>query len=107
MSDEFLNNFKIPDYILVPESMVEKCDESGLVLPECPVLVFVNSKSGGQLGGDLLQTYRTLLSEKQVLYTSIVGLIGFPSISWFLCRILSLKKIIHKMFIMKVRMMYV
>ncbi|XP_054816053.1 diacylglycerol kinase 5-like isoform X2 [Prosopis cineraria] len=34
--------------------------------PTCPVLVFINSKSGGQLGGDLLKTYRTVLSEKQV-----------------------------------------
>ena len=66
MADEFLNNFKIPDYILVPESKVEEIEECGLLVPKCPVLVFVNSKSGGQLGGDLLQTYRTLLNEKQV-----------------------------------------
>ncbi|PNX96763.1 diacylglycerol kinase iota-like protein, partial [Trifolium pratense] len=66
MADDFLKNFKIPDYILSPEFKVEKSDESVLVVPECPVLVFVNSKSGGQLGGDLLQTYRTLLNEKQV-----------------------------------------
>jgi len=66
MAVEFLNNFKIPDYILVPESKVEKIEECGLLAPKCPVLVFVNSKSGGQLGGELLQTYRTLLNEKQV-----------------------------------------
>nr|XP_027191667.1 diacylglycerol kinase 5-like isoform X2 [Cicer arietinum] len=66
MADEFLNKFKIPDYILVPESNVEKFDESDLVVPNCPVLVFVNSKSGGLLGGHLLLTYRTLLNEKQV-----------------------------------------
>lgn len=61
----FLNNFKIPDYILVPESKVEsvKVDDD---VPKCPVLVFVNSRSGGQLGGDLLKTYRTVLNEKQV-----------------------------------------
>ncbi|QHN95449.1 Diacylglycerol kinase [Arachis hypogaea] len=28
--------------------------------------LFANSKSGGQLGGDLLKTYRALLNEKQV-----------------------------------------
>ncbi|GFP89541.1 diacylglycerol kinase 5 [Phtheirospermum japonicum] len=32
-----------------------------------PVLVFINSKSGGQLGGDLLVTYRSLLNKKQVI----------------------------------------
>lgn len=67
MTAEFLNNFKIPDYILVPNSSkVQKFHECDLVVPDCPVLVFINSKSGGQLGGDLLLTYRALLNEKQV-----------------------------------------
>ncbi|KAL9297650.1 hypothetical protein ACSQ67_023546 [Phaseolus vulgaris] len=61
-SSPFINNFLIPDHILVPGSRVQN---EGHV-PECPVLVFVNSKSGGQLGGDLLQTYRNLLNPKQV-----------------------------------------
>ncbi|KAE9616843.1 hypothetical protein Lal_00034153 [Lupinus albus] len=61
----FLNNFKIPDYILVPESKVENFEVDRDV-PKCPVLVFVNSKSGGQLGGDLLTTYRDLLNQNQV-----------------------------------------
>ncbi|TKY66905.1 Diacylglycerol kinase 5 [Spatholobus suberectus] len=63
MASNFLNNFKIPDYILVPGSDVETVGH----VPQCPVLVFVNSKSGGQLGGDLLKTYRTLLNPKQVV----------------------------------------
>lgn len=58
----FLGNFQIPTYIIVPES--EKTESEA---PQCPVLVFVNSKSGGQLGGDLLVTYRSLLNEHQVL----------------------------------------
>ena len=62
---EFLKNFRIPNYILVPESKAENVDTSPDA-PECPVLVFINSKSGGQLGGDLLKTYRTLLNENQV-----------------------------------------
>lgn len=57
-----LREFCISNYILddnfEPETSVSP--------PECPVVVFVNSKSGGQLGGDLLQTYRSLLNEKQV-----------------------------------------
>lgn len=61
-----LYNFKIPDYILVPESKVENVEVDRGDVPKCPVLVFVNSKSGGQLGGDLLKTYRTLLNQKQV-----------------------------------------
>lgn len=62
MASQFLDNFKIHDYILVPGSEVENVDH----VPQCPVLVFINSKSGGQLGGDLLKTYRTLLNPKQV-----------------------------------------
>ncbi|KAL2328284.1 hypothetical protein Fmac_021711 [Flemingia macrophylla] len=62
MASNFIDNFKIPDYILVPGSEVEYVSH----MPPCPVLVFVNSKSGGQLGGNLLKTYRTLLNPKQV-----------------------------------------
>ncbi|XP_021713443.1 diacylglycerol kinase 5-like, partial [Chenopodium quinoa] len=36
-------------------------------IPECPVIVFVNSKSGGQLGGSILETYRSLLKNYQVV----------------------------------------
>ncbi|MED6145612.1 Diacylglycerol kinase 5 [Stylosanthes scabra] len=64
-----LNNFKIPDYILVPDSKPESIEAGGKDLdsaPKCPVLVFINSRSGGQLGGELLKTYTTLLNDKQV-----------------------------------------
>lgn len=61
--EDFLNNFKIPKYVLVPKSESEKVPD----VPQCPVLVFINSRSGGQLGGDLLVTYRSLLNETQVL----------------------------------------
>ena len=56
-----IEEFKIPTYILV-EAKVENVAEE----PKCPVIVFINSKSGGQLGGDLLVTFRKLLNEKQV-----------------------------------------
>ncbi|KAL3647153.1 Diacylglycerol kinase 5 [Castilleja foliolosa] len=62
-SEGFIKQFYIPNYILDPELEVE-CSP---LKPECPVLVFINSKSGGQLGGDLLVTYRSLLNEKQVI----------------------------------------
>lgn len=61
-SEEFIKQFHIPAYILDPHSEVS-------CLPckiECPVLVFINSRSGGQLGGDLLISYRSILNEKQV-----------------------------------------
>ncbi|KAJ9691500.1 hypothetical protein PVL29_013626 [Vitis rotundifolia] len=58
-----LKDFHIPDYILVPGSEVEAVS----YVPKCPVIVFINSKSGGQLGGDLLITYHSLLNEKQVI----------------------------------------
>lgn len=61
-SESVLKDFCIPDYILVPGSEVD--NESHL--PSCPVIVFINSKSGGQLGGELLVTYRTLLNKNQV-----------------------------------------
>ncbi|XLS85045.1 hypothetical protein HN51_035211, partial [Arachis hypogaea] len=63
-----LNNFNIPDYILVPESKTQSIEVGNDhdSVPKSPVLVFINSRSGGQLGGELLKTYRTLLNEKQV-----------------------------------------
>lgn len=61
----FLKDFRIPDYILDPQSAVEAVS----YVPKCPVIVFINSKSGGQLGGDLLITYRSLLNAKQVCWT--------------------------------------
>ncbi|KAL5070839.1 hypothetical protein RYX36_021726, partial [Vicia faba] len=62
---EFLKNFWIPNHVLVPDSEVDDGQIDG-DRPKCPVLVFVNSKSGCQLGGELLKTYRALLKEKQV-----------------------------------------
>ncbi|KAL3509525.1 hypothetical protein ACH5RR_028926 [Cinchona calisaya] len=61
-SDSGLKEFYIPTYILKSGSEAETLP----AIPSCPVLVFVNSKSGGQLGGDLLLTYRSLLNEHQV-----------------------------------------
>lgn len=61
-SEIFVKQFYIPDYIFVPNSTAN-CP---LNIPECPVLVFINSKSGGQLGGDLLITYRSILNKNQV-----------------------------------------
>lgn len=58
-------DFYIPTYILAPNA-----SSNSLRLPDvptCPVLVFVNSKSGGQLGGELLRTFRHLLNKYQVL----------------------------------------
>ncbi|CAI9784152.1 unnamed protein product [Fraxinus pennsylvanica] len=59
---EILKEHYIPDYILLTES--EKREECHV--PESPVIVFINSKSGGQLGGELLTTYRNLLNKNQV-----------------------------------------
>ncbi|KAM7504070.1 hypothetical protein LguiB_002974 [Lonicera macranthoides] len=57
-----LKEYFIPDYILLPGSEISKNPHC----PACPVIVFINSKSGGQLGGELLMTYRTLLNKNQV-----------------------------------------
>ncbi|KAF2283163.1 hypothetical protein GH714_043493 [Hevea brasiliensis] len=65
VSESTLNEFRIPSFIFQPELEVSD-DGSPSPPPQYPVLVFINSKSGGQLGGDLLLTYRSLLNEKQV-----------------------------------------
>nr|CAB3478515.1 unnamed protein product [Digitaria exilis] len=57
-----LKEFYIPTYIFVPESPVEHVSQ----IPTCPVIVFINTKSGGQLGRDLIVTYRKLLNHAQV-----------------------------------------
>ncbi|KAG2682041.1 hypothetical protein I3843_11G173300 [Carya illinoinensis] len=62
ISDKTLEDFYIPDYILVPGSKISNAS----YIPTCPVIVFINSKSGGQLGGELLVTYRALLNKNQV-----------------------------------------
>lgn len=62
-SEDLLKDYCIPDYVLGLGPIAE----NGSSPPTCPVIVFVNSKSGGQLGGDLLVTYRSLLNRNQVL----------------------------------------
>ncbi|XP_071702631.1 diacylglycerol kinase 1-like [Rutidosis leptorrhynchoides] len=59
---ENLKDFWIPDYILLRGSEGEKPSH----VPASPVIVFVNSRSGGQLGGELLVSYQTLLNKNQV-----------------------------------------
>ncbi|XP_039040982.1 diacylglycerol kinase 5-like [Hibiscus syriacus] len=60
--DHILCEYYIPNYILVPGSKIKRPPW----VPSCPVLVFINSKSGGQLGGNLLSTYRSVLNANQV-----------------------------------------
>ncbi|XP_004509972.1 diacylglycerol kinase 1-like isoform X2 [Cicer arietinum] len=57
-----LKEFSIPDYILVPGTEIRSVSH----VPACPVIVFINTKSGGQLGGELLVTYSSLLNQNQV-----------------------------------------
>lgn len=59
---DFLKEFYIPAYIFNVETNSSDVRDA----PKFPVLVFINSKSGGQLGGDLLNTYRSVLNEHQV-----------------------------------------
>lgn len=61
--DNIVTEFYIPTYIFDPEAKAETLPDE----LECPVLVFINSKSGGQLGGDLLLTYQSVLNECQVI----------------------------------------
>ncbi|XP_071702521.1 diacylglycerol kinase 6-like [Rutidosis leptorrhynchoides] len=59
---ENLKDFWIRDYILLRGSEGEK----PLHVPASPVIVFVNSRSGGRLGEELLVSYQTLLNKNQV-----------------------------------------
>ncbi|KAK4368514.1 hypothetical protein RND71_012306 [Anisodus tanguticus] len=64
MSNNIHRDFYIPTYILAPGA-----SSNSIRLPDvptCPVLVFINSNSGGQLGGELLRTFRHLLNKYQV-----------------------------------------
>ncbi|KAG6416919.1 hypothetical protein SASPL_124360 [Salvia splendens] len=61
--DEFIKEFHITSSLLEQDTEIQ-CSPSK---PEHPVLVFINSKSGGQLGGELLVTYRSILNKKQVI----------------------------------------
>ncbi|KAK2998977.1 hypothetical protein RJ639_024177, partial [Escallonia herrerae] len=58
-----LKDYFIPDYIFGTERAIWTDSH----VPACPVMVFINSKSGGHLGGELLMTYRTLLNKNQVV----------------------------------------
>ncbi|GJN39525.1 hypothetical protein PR202_gb28650 [Eleusine coracana subsp. coracana] len=57
-----LEEYLIPDYILKPDAQQVLVDHA----PRCPIVVFINSRSGGQLGSSLIKTYRELLNEAQV-----------------------------------------
>ncbi|XP_044473279.1 diacylglycerol kinase 5-like [Mangifera indica] len=61
-SKSVLQDYHIPNYILIAGSEPKNASH----IPACPVIVFINSRSGGQLGGKLLVTYRSLLNENQV-----------------------------------------
>ena len=40
--------------------------------PTCPILVFINSKSGGRLGSELMKHFEELISPNQVSNPSIL-----------------------------------
>ncbi|KAK3040296.1 hypothetical protein RJ639_028211 [Escallonia herrerae] len=62
--DNIVKDYLIPDYILLSGSETRKVSH----IPACPVIVFINTKSGGQLGEEVLMTYRTLLNKNQVVH---------------------------------------
>ncbi|KAL7000662.1 diacylglycerol kinase (ATP) [Sarracenia purpurea var. burkii] len=87
-SDKLLKEVYIPNYILDPDSEGELLQD----VPSCPVLVFINSKSGGQLGGDLLITYHSILNKNQVFW---------PSVKFLICwkRLLSPDAVLHRIYL--------
>lgn len=87
--ENFLAHFYIPSYILSPDARAERLPD----VPESPVLVFINSKSGGQLGAELLVTYRSLLNKRQVTTP-------FNLFFHHICRSHSLEKTLHAYILM-------
>ena len=59
---DFIKDFLIPSSLLEQDTEIQRLPSK----PEHPVLVFINSKSGGQLGGELIVTYRSILNKEQV-----------------------------------------
>lgn len=62
--DEILENMIIPDYVLIGHKRPDQ--EVGRRPPKYPTLIFVNSRSGGQLGRHLLAACRLLLNPIQI-----------------------------------------
>ncbi|KAI5075753.1 hypothetical protein GOP47_0009829 [Adiantum capillus-veneris] len=62
---EFILEMRIPDYVF-GDCPLDATKASDIRAPLCPLLAFVNSKSGGQLGSELLKSYRVLLSPQQI-----------------------------------------
>ncbi|BBN02113.1 diacylglycerol kinase (ATP) [Marchantia polymorpha subsp. ruderalis] len=61
---ELMEEMLIPEYILNREKAPSNANQ--ITCPESPVLVFINTKSGGQLGSQILPHFRALLNPKQV-----------------------------------------
>ncbi|XP_024522876.1 diacylglycerol kinase 6 [Selaginella moellendorffii] len=60
-----LEDLKIPEFVWTGDGRGHSASD-GFHIPKCPVLVFINTKSGGQLGKVLLQTCKTLLDSRQL-----------------------------------------
>ncbi|KAG0628643.1 hypothetical protein M758_1G042400 [Ceratodon purpureus] len=61
---ERYEGMKIPDYIL--ESENPPAEGGAATPPKTPIIAFVNSKSGGQLGSAIIKSFREILNPKQV-----------------------------------------
>lgn len=74
--DELKAMWVIPKYL--SKDMADAVESKGVAIPQgpsageviqaptCPILVFINSKSGGRLGTGLIEHFRELISPEQV-----------------------------------------
>lgn len=51
-----------------------------IAAPACPILVFINSKSGGRLGPELMKHFEELISPNQVRISLILRFVAFFSL---------------------------
>lgn len=82
--DELKKKITMPTYIRLAmyQAMESKdidagkshfeCCTSSEESPESPLVVFVNSRSGGRHGPELKETLQNLMSEEQVMYKCIL-----------------------------------
>ncbi|MFS7981721.1 putative diacylglycerol kinase (ATP) [Helianthus anomalus] len=90
--EELRRKITMPEYLrfAIRDAMASKDIEAGkhhyeeggdtntLVAPESPLVVFVNSKSGGRQGSELQSRLQEFMGDEQVILWVVITYIGIP-----------------------------